>query len=219
MKRTVWSLGALGVLAFLIGAALAQDRRPVQEQGGQRRAVPPATGQPRPVDQAPGARDQRRPVDEGRTGDDRMSDQTFAMKAATGGMMEVKLGRLAMEQAQNEDVRRFAKRMVDDHSRANEKLRDLLRDRQPAVSLPRDMTQEHREVWDKLKGLRGEEFDRAYMKQMVKDHEEDLPMFEREAKNGQDDTLRSFASKTLPTLREHLEMARDIAKKVRGDDR
>jgi putative membrane protein len=73
------------------------------------------------------------------------------------------------------------------------------------------MDKKHREVMDHLLTLKGADFDHAFMKHMVSDHQEAIALFEREAKDGKDPELKDFASKTLPTLREHLKMARKIA--------
>lgn len=139
-------------------------------------------------------------------------DKDFAMKAAMGGMAEVQLGQLATQKASSEDVKQFGQRMVDDHSKANEELKTWASGK--GVTLPSEPDSKQKAMMDRLSKLSGAEFDREYMKAMVKDHKEDISLFERQAKSGREMELKSFAEKTLPTLREHQTMANDVASKV-----
>jgi putative membrane protein len=136
------------------------------------------------------------------------SDRKFVMEAAMGGMTEVELGRLAAERGSSEAVKSFGQRMVDDHTRANTELTALAS--RLGVTLPTALDAKHAAVVAKFSRLSGAEFDRAYAKDMVKDHEKDVALFEREAARGAQADLKSFASSTLPTLREHLSMARAL---------
>jgi len=142
------------------------------------------------------------------------SDEQFVRKAAEGGLAEVNLGNLAAKQASDPAVKKFATHMVKDHTKANRELIQLANSRK--LALPRTMDAEHKKTMDRLSGMTGAAFDRAYMEGQVKDHEETVALFEKEAKNGKDDDLRTWASKTLPTLREHLKMARQTHKAVKG---
>lgn len=142
------------------------------------------------------------------------ADRDFMMKAAAGGMAEVELGRLASQKATNNDVKTFGKHMVDDHSKANDELKQLAS--QKGVTLPTDMGAEHKETMDRLSKLNGAAFDSAYVSEMVKDHTEDVSEFEREASQGQNSDVKGWAAKTLPTLRDHLQMIRDTETKMRG---
>ena len=145
-------------------------------------------------------------------------DQKFIKEAAQGGMMEVELGRLATQKAANADVKAFGQRMVDDHGKANEQLKSLAA--QKGVTLPVALPTYMRKEMDKLSKLSGAEFDKMYMSHMVKDHKKDVAEFEKEASKADDSSLKSFAQQTLPTLREHLQMAQTIAPNVgvMGDD-
>jgi putative membrane protein len=139
-------------------------------------------------------------------------DQKFVMEAAQGGMMEVELGRLAAQKASSAEVKAFGQRMVTDHSKANQQLMQLASNKGLTLSktLPADMQKEH----DKLAGLSGAEFDRMYMKHMLKDHKKDVSEFEKESQKATDTGIRSFAQQTLPVLREHLTLAQSTAAKV-----
>ncbi len=117
-------------------------------------------------------------------------DKTFMKKAATGGMMEVAMGRLAEQKAQSEDVKSFGKRMVTDHSKANDELKKIAA--QKNVKLP---AKEPTVSWSS---------DKAYMDMMVKDHEKDLAEFQEEAKSGSDADVKKFA---VPTLKSDLAFA------------
>jgi len=132
--------------------------------------------------------------------------------AAPGGMVEVELGRLAVKQAASKEVKAFAARMIADHSKAGEELKALAQGKK--VMLPADLTPKHKEVVAKLSKLNGAEFDKAYVTEMVADHEKDVTAFEAQAKGSVDSDVKAFAEKTLPTLKMHLQMIQDIAAKM-----
>jgi putative membrane protein len=136
----------------------------------------------------------------------------FAAKAAAGGMAEVELGKLALQRASDPAVKEFAQRMVADHTRANSELKAVALKKN--IQLPTDLTSGQKSKMDKLSKLSGAEFDKQYMSDMVKDHEEDVEDFKTQAEQGTDPDVKSFAAKTLPTLQSHLQMAQETAKKV-----
>jgi len=141
-----------------------------------------------------------------------VSERTgFAKKAAIGGMAEVELGRLAAQKATNARVKEFGQRMVDDHSKANEELKAAAA--AEGIELPSAIDEMQKATIEKLSKLSGAAFDEAYMKDMVKDHEEDVAEFAKAAKHP-NSQVGSFAEKTLPTLRDHLKMARDVEQQV-----
>jgi putative membrane protein len=145
------------------------------------------------------------------------SDNKFVMEAASGGMLEVKLGKLASDRAANADVRKFGERMVTDHTKANKDLMAVAEKK--GIKLPTELLKKHQEALDKFKDLKGAEFDRTYMTSMVKDHEEDVEEFTKEAKDGHDDDVKAFATRTLPVIKEHLRLAKDISAKLDGKDK
>jgi putative membrane protein len=145
--------------------------------------------------------------------DDAKGDDRFVTEAAVGGLMEVKLGLLAMEHASNAEVKKFAQRMVDDHGKANKDLMGVADKKGIKVSI--DLPKKHQETFDQLAKLKGAEFDRAYIKLMIMDHEEDLKEFDMESKSGKDPDVKEFAAKTLPVIREHLSMAMDIWDRIK----
>ena len=141
-------------------------------------------------------------------------DHTFMMKAAQGGMAEVELGQLAKDKASSDAVKTFGQHMIDDHSKANDELKDLASKKN--VTLPADVDAKDRTTKDRLSKLSGEAFDRAYMRDMVADHRKDIAEFEREANNGKDPDVKAWAAKTLPTLQNHLKMAEDTERQIAG---
>src|SRR5579872_4722539 len=157
------------------------------------------------------------PADDAKKADVNKGDAKFIMEAASGGMLEVKLGELAKERAKNADVRRFGERMVTDHTKANKDLMAVADKK--GVKFPTELMKTHQETFDKFKDMKpGAEFDRAYMKAMVKDHEDDRQEFVKEAKEAKDDDVKAFAARTLPVIEEHLRMARDIAAKFEAKE-
>jgi len=143
-----------------------------------------------------------------------MADTHFAKEAAQGGMAEVKLGQLAQEKGSNDAVKKFGKRMVDDHSKAGGKLKDVAS--KEKISLPKDISAKDQATYDRLAKLNGAAFDRAYAKNMVADHQADVAAFRKEANTGKNDSLNGFASETLPTLEDHLKDAKEMMKTVGG---
>lgn len=143
-----------------------------------------------------------------------MADTHFAKEAAQGGMAEVKLGQLAQDKGVSDSVKNFGKRMVDDHSEAGDKLKGVAS--QENITLPTEIAAKDQVAYDRLSKLNGAAFDRAYSKNMVKDHEADISTFQKEANGGKVDSLKSFASDTLPTLQDHLKEAKAMMKSVAG---
>ena len=136
------------------------------------------------------------------------SARRFVKEAAEGSATEVALGKLAQEKGYSEAVKQFGKRMVDDHSKATEELKQAAGMAQIQVSS--ETPKKARKAQEKLSKLSGADFDRAYTKLMVSDHKEDVKAFEREARNGAVPAVKNFAAKMLPTLQEHLKLAEEL---------
>jgi putative membrane protein len=144
-------------------------------------------------------------------------DIAFYRSAAEGGIAEVDMGNLAQQQARSPSVKEFGAMMVKDHSAANEKLKALAESKN--ITLPANSSVEEIATKAKLKVLSGSSFDKSYIKGMIKDHEEDIAEFKKEAASGQDPDARAFAKATLPTLEAHLKKIQSIAAEagVSGD--
>lgn len=140
------------------------------------------------------------------------SDRQFMIQAAQGGMAEVELGQLAAQRAASEAVRAFGQRMMVDHARSNNELRRLAESK--GVQLPTTIDPKDQATRDRLATLSGTAFDRAYMNDMVTDHETDIAQFQQEASQGRDAAVRAWAQQTLPTLQEHLRLARTVDSQV-----
>jgi putative membrane protein len=140
------------------------------------------------------------------------ADRQFIRKAAVGGAAEVELGTLATQRASRPAVRDFGAKMVKDHGAMNAELTTLARAK--GVDVPRTLDAEHQAVRDRLMALQGPDFDRAYMQEMVKDHTQDVAEFERASQTASDADVRAWAGAKLPTLREHLALARDVNSQV-----
>jgi putative membrane protein len=141
-------------------------------------------------------------------------DTKFVRDAGESGMAEVQLGQLGVQKATNADVKTFAQKMIDDHTQANTQLQQLAS--QKGVTLPTDLSMMHKHASTQLSKLSGAEFDRAFMDQMVMDHQKVVAEFDRVSKGGRDNDVKSFASTTLPTLQDHLRMAQDLDSRVGG---
>jgi putative membrane protein len=141
------------------------------------------------------------------------ADKEFMTKAAIGGMAEVSMGQMASTKGSDAGVKAFGNRMVTDHSKANDELKTLAT--QKGMSLPTDVDAEHKNKADELSKKSGKDFDKAYMDDMVKDHEKDVAEFQKASQNAADADLKAWATKTLPTLQDHLKMARETKSKLK----
>jgi len=146
-----------------------------------------------------------------------VADEQFVMKASAAGLAEVNLGNLGAQKGNSAEVKKFGQRMVDDHTKANKELATIADKKRYKIAERMDKT--HQDAADKLAKLQGNEFDREFIRQMVKDHEEAVALFTAKAKDASDETLKEFAAKTLPTLKEHQKMVQDLEKSQKGSTR
>ena len=136
------------------------------------------------------------------------TDKKFLKKAYKGGMEEVENGKMAKEKAKNDATKNVAERMITDHSKVNEELLEIAKEENLDLS----------KVQAKTATISGDDFDKEYLTMLKNDHEKDIAMFEKEAndtKPGEDRDVPAFAKKTLPTLKEHLQMVEDALAKVK----
>jgi putative membrane protein len=136
-------------------------------------------------------------------------DQEFVKKATRASIAEVRLGEMAAERAESPQVQQFGQHMVADHTQAKQELMSLAQTQK--MTLPTDMDTQHHEIAEGLALLQGANFDRAFMRYMVADHEKAVQLFSKAARQSQDADLKAFAAKILPLLQEHLHMARNLA--------
>jgi len=141
------------------------------------------------------------------------SGDSFVTEAASGGMAEVELGKLASTKSQNADVKKFAEMMVTDHSKANDELKSLASKKN--ITLPTAPIAKHQSVIQKLQGMSGADFDKAYVNDMLEDHEKDVAEFEKQSQSNPDADVKAFAAKTLPTLKKHLDAIKALSAKMK----
>jgi putative membrane protein len=140
------------------------------------------------------------------------SDQIFVTKAASGGMAEVELGKIGQMKGTNPEVKTFSERLVTDHTKANDELKTAARE--AGVEVPAKPDAEAQKHIDMFREYKGENFDRDFVKHMVSDHEKDVALFERAARECKNPKLKEFATRTLPTLKEHLAVAKKLQETV-----
>ena len=124
----------------------------------------------------------------------------------------MELGQLATEKASNPEVKRFAQRMVTDHGKANDQLKQIAA--QKGIDVPTRPSAKHRATKDRLAKLNADQFDKAYMADMLSDHKKDVTALQQESASGKDPDVKEFATRTLPTLEEHLKEAQTITPKL-----
>lgn len=140
------------------------------------------------------------------------ADRHFIDNAAQGGMAEVELGQLAEQNGQSQEVKDFGKRMVNDHSKANDKLKQVAE--KEDVTLPTTLDAKDQATKERLEKLHGAAFDKAYMHDMVMDHKADIAEFKHEEAAAHSPDLKNWVSTTLPTLESHLQEAEKVAPQV-----
>jgi putative membrane protein len=145
------------------------------------------------------------------------ADSNFVKEAAQGGLMEVQLGKIAQEKATDDKVKQFGKRMEQDHSKVNDELKKLASDK--GIQLSTELDKKHKSKVDKLSKLSGAKFDQQYMQDMISDHKADIKEFQRQSDKGKDPDLQKFASQSLPTLKEHLQLAESTAREVKSSEK
>jgi putative membrane protein len=140
-------------------------------------------------------------------------DKKFVMDAAHDGVAEVALAKVAAAKAASPEVKSYAEMLMNDHTKANNELKELAQSK--GITVPEELAPQHKALHSRLEKLSGEQFDRAYMEAMVKDHRKAVALFKRESTSGKDPDLKGFASKTVPTLEHHLKQAQDLAGKTK----
>ncbi|MDN3588841.1 DUF4142 domain-containing protein [Pedobacter aquatilis] len=141
------------------------------------------------------------------------SDAEFVVKAANGGIAEVDLAIIAQQKTKNSEVNEFAAMMIADHTMANEELKALAAKKN--ITLPSSVGKDELKIKDELTRKEAKDFDRAYVDAMVKDHKNDIKLFEDGSKKLKDNELKAFVDRTLPTLKKHLADIQELQKKVK----
>src|ERR1700678_2110439 len=193
--KRILALGGAMLLCGSMGFAQMHDSAPPGQTPGQTPGQNPSmdpqmngiqAGQPSPV------------------------DRMFVGKAMQGGLAEVQLGQLTLQKSNNPQVKEFAQRMIDDHTKLNEQMKPVAQ--QLGVTVPDQISKGDRKTIAKLQAHSGPAYDQAYIKDMVKDHKQDLSEFQMEASSGQDQTVKDAANQGSKVIAQHLQMAQQLAK-------
>ena len=145
------------------------------------------------------------------------SDAKHMKDLAIANMAEVETGKLALDKAQDPKVKEFAQHMVDDHGKMLDEVQSLAQSK--GVDLPGAPDAKHQKALKKLQSASGADFDREYMRAMVKDHRDALKLAQRTAKGAKDPDLKAAAQKAVPDIQDHLKMAQQIAKEEKSQKR
>jgi len=136
--------------------------------------------------------------------DDKEYDSEFMTKAASGGILEVQLGKEVAQRASSLEVKQAAQMMVTDHTKANNELKALAA--KANIMLPPTLGDDQKKVFDDVLAKKDADLDKEYVKEMVKDHQEDIQEFTEASAKAGNPEIKSLAAKTVPVLRMHLAM-------------
>lgn len=139
------------------------------------------------------------------------SDRKFVQSALEGGQAEVELGQLAALKGSTDDVKQFGEKMVADHTKLGDQMKEVAQ--KEGINAPSGIPSKDKALAEKLRGLSGDAFDNAYIKAMVKDHQQDLSEFKKEAESGNDTSVKGAANQAEQVISEHLNLAEEMAKK------
>lgn len=137
-----------------------------------------------------------------------MNKQEFVTEAASSNMLEIQAGAMAQQKAENEAVEHYGEHMVTDHTKATVELTAIVNDKN--LNMPTQLMEKHQQMLNSIANLTGAAFDKAFMNMMVTSHEQTVALFERASNNVNDGDLRAFAKEKLPTLKAHLEEAKEL---------
>lgn len=196
MKNTILSI-------FAIVALMACQKNETTTVGNSSDSTTAMRENSNAMDSSTAAKDPTATADPTNPNDDLSSqDKMFADAAAQGGMAEVMLGELASSEGTNASVKALGAMMVKDHGKANAELKAWASS--VGYTLPATVNVEQQKTYDDLKAKKGPEFDKKFAEVMVTDHKKVIAAFKKESSEGTETSLRSFATKTLPTLKHHL---------------
>jgi putative membrane protein len=144
------------------------------------------------------------------SGEASQMDKMFVIRELQSSMAEVQLGQLTLQKTNNEQMKQFAQKMIDDHSKLGDQMKTFAQ--QIGVDIPTQVSKKDKETMAKLQALSGTEYEQAYIKATMKDHKKDLSEFQMEASTGQDQAVKDAASQLSQVIEQHLQMIEQIAK-------
>ncbi len=204
MKRESFLVGSLVVALWLAAPVSAQMGG---SPGGQMGTPVPSAGQRQPNSPV------TRPDIYGNnptSATNHNDDKRFAKGAELAAMTDLEMAKLAQQKASSDAVRQYAAKIVDEGSKASDDLKQAAE--KSSIAVPDSLDSKHSERVDKLSKLSGPEFDRAYLKDQVKDQEAEVREFQREADSGADQNMKQFASKNLAAVQKRLDAAKELNK-------
>ncbi|HEX5430371.1 MAG TPA: DUF4142 domain-containing protein [Bryobacteraceae bacterium] len=160
------------------------------------------------------------PYSQSQNSSNQSQDHAFLQKADQANQAEIMMGKLAEQKASNSSVKSYAERIVNDHTKNLKQLESLAKDKGvtlPTESSQSDVNSSEKSEYQKLSGMSGSEFDQAFIKDMIQDHQMAISEFEKEMRTTSDSDIRSYINMTLPTLRAHLSEAEQLQRTVQGD--
>lgn len=200
--------------AMAMAAALTVQLQAQQNPGQAAAPRPVESGQIAP--DAPPSKPGQSGLDKYRHGDkSAFVESTFLTEVAQHNQMEIKLGQLASQKSQNQEVKQFANHVVQDHTKLGDELKKL--SAKQTVNLPASVDAKHQAMLDKFESSSGAEFDKEFAKHMVKGHAKAVTKFQKASTEAQDMDIRNFATETLPKLKEHLVKAQELARSLGVD--
>ncbi len=137
------------------------------------------------------------------------AEKMFIKKAAMGGMTEVKLGEIASQKGDSKEVKDFGDKMVKDHTKINDNLKDVAG--KLGVTIPAELNAMHHAMVAKMEKMSGPAFDKAYVSDMIMDHEKDIAEFQKADKEVKNEDLKKFIEDSIPTMQEHLDMIKKFS--------
>jgi putative membrane protein len=196
------SLVVAGTMLLCGSMGLAQMSQTPGGQSGQSTGSPGSPGQTQGMDQMGSMQQQ--------PGQPSPTDRMFVKNAMEGSMAEVQLGQLTLQKSNNDQVKQFAQKMIDDHTKLNEQMKPVAQ--QLGVQAPTKLSKKDGKTLAKMQGLSGTAFDQAYIQDMVKDHKKDLSDFQMEASSGSDPTVKDAANQGSRVIAQHLQLVQQLAK-------
>ena len=196
------ALVAVGMMTSLGYTAVAQTSRPADRTNPTDR---PATRPNRPADRT-NPTDQ--PAIQPNDSRESATDRAFMIQAAQSNLAEIELSQLALRRAASNDVKQYARQMIQDHRQANNQLSRLAQ--QKGVTLPTETDAQHQALRAQLQQMSDSSFDRAYMTAMQADHDRAVALFQNQATQGRDPEVKAFAARILPKIQQHDAMARSM---------
>lgn len=139
-----------------------------------------------------------------------VSDEDFVREATIANTFEIASSELALDKAQKDDVKKFARQMIDEHTETGVTFKKVLAESKTDIDPPKELDVEHRKLMTELSALSGEQFDRTYLSIQTNAHKDAVKLFRNYSKNGEDETLKKFAADTLPALNGHLEHVKEL---------